>query len=204
MIDVIHIALALLQIYQSPIGRCDPVDGPKLTWTRADRQAARDMANSSVRERGASSHFVAFLDSVTIRESSAMASRWHDGRAGLGLHGVNITTHRKRWPSPLNPAVCDPRVSAAIVQDIAHVAVSKYGATSAWEIQAVFAGRFECIGDGVDGKTCTGRQQDRTTSAICERMTQRGFSCHAPISLAQLGRRMTLDEKREFVGVWMR
>lgn len=203
MIDLLHIALALLSIYQSPIGKCDPVDGPRLEWTRAERQAARDMANDSVRERGAKPIFVAFLDSATIRESSAAASRWHDGGVGLGLNGVNITTHASRWPTPLHPAICDPRVSAAVVQDIAHGCISRRGASTIWELQACFAGRFECLGDGIEGKQCTGRQQDRTTSAICERMAKRGFGCHDSITVAQLGRRLTLDERRSWRGRWM-
>jgi hypothetical protein len=202
MNDLIQIIILLMQIYQSPSGKCDPVDGPRLEWSRGERKAARDMANDSVRERGASPIFIAFLDSVTIRESSAFASRWHDHGTGLGLHGINIKTHRKRWPSPLNPAICNPRVSAAIVQDIAHDAITRHGATSAWDIQAVFAGRFECVGIGE--KTCTGEMQDRTTSAICDRMEKRGFGCYDPITKRDLGRRMTRDEKRDWVGVWMR
>ena len=97
MADLLHIIIAILSIYQSPIGKCDPPDGERLQWTRAERQAARDMANDSVRGRGASPAFVAFLDSVTVRESSAAASRWHDNGAGLGMHGVNISTHASRF-----------------------------------------------------------------------------------------------------------
>jgi hypothetical protein len=180
-------------MFPGPIGRCDPAPGDKLHWTTAERQEARDMANESVRARGARPIFVAYLDSVTIRESSAFASRWHDGGAGLGMHGINITTHRKRWPTPLNPAICSPRVSAAIVQDIAADCLTRHGASTAWELQACFAGRFQCTPNG-EGE-CTGPMQDRTTSAICERMQNRGFRCHGPITLKDLGRRMTLDER---------
>ena len=180
-------------LFPSPIGRCDPADGPKLHWTRAERQEARDMANDSVRARGARPIFIAFLDSAGIRESSAIASRWHDGHAGLGMHGINITTHRKRWPSPLNPAICSPRVSAAIVQDIAYDCIKRHGVTTPWESQACYAGRFECTPNG-HGK-CTSAMQDKTTAAICDRMQRRGFSCHAPMTLRDLGLRMTLDER---------
>jgi hypothetical protein len=180
-------------MFPSPIGRCDPAPDDKLHWTRAERQQAREMANDSVRARGARPVFVAYLDSVTIRESSAFASRWHDKGAGLGLHGINITTHRKRWPTPLNPAICSPRVSAAIVQDIAYDCINRHGASTPWELQACYSGRFECCVTG--SGTCTGAMQDRTTSAICERMQRRGFGCHDPITLKDLGRRMTLDER---------
>lgn len=186
-------------IFPSPIGRCDPAPDDKLHWTRSERQEAREMANDSVRARGARPIFVAFLDSGCIRESSAFASRWHDEGAGLGMHGVNITSHRKRWPSPLNPAICNPRVSASVVQDIAYDCIKRHGARNAWEIQACYAGRFECIGKvSKSGKVCTGRQQDATTDAICGPMHTRGFDCHEDlITLKDLGRRMTMDERLE-------
>lgn len=182
-------------MFPSPIGRCDPAPDDKLSWTRAERQEAREMANDSVRARGGRPIFVAYLDSVTIRESSAFASRWHDGGAGLGMHGINITTHRKRWPTPLHPAICDPRVSAAIVQDIAYDCMMRLGASTAWELQSCFGGRLECTPNGKG--TCTGEMQDRTTSAICDRMQRRGFNCHDAITLKDLGRRMTRDERVE-------
>ena len=195
MNELVEILFLLLQTYQSPIGKCDPVDGPKIEWTRAERQEARDMANDSVRERGAKRIFVAFLDSATIRESKAIASRWHDGGAGLGMHGVNITTHAKRWPTPLHPAICNPRVSAAIVQDIAYDCIKRHKAKNTWQLQACYAGRFECIGN-VNSKPCTGDMQDRTTDAICGRMQARGFDCHEdPITVRDLGRKMTMAER---------
>ena len=180
-------------MFPSPIGRCDPIDGPKLQWTTTERQQARDMARDSVMERGARRNFVGYLNAATTRETDGEASRWHDGGTGLGMHGINITTHRKRWPTPLHPAICSPRVSAAIVQDIAHDCITRHGASTPWEQQACYAGRFECTPNGKG--TCTGEMQDRTTSAICERMQRRGFGCHDPITLKDLGRRMTLDER---------
>lgn len=177
-------------MFPSPIGRCDPAPDDKLSWTRAERQQAREMARDSVMERGARRNFVDYLNAATTRETDGEASRWHDDGTGLGMHGVNITTHAKRWPTPLNPAICSPRVSAAVVQDIAHDCITKHKARSFWEVQACYAGRFECVGLG-NGKPCTGGMQDRTTDAICTRMK----GCHDPITLKDLGRRMTRDER---------
>lgn len=156
------------------------------------------MANESVRARGAAPIFIAYLDAATTRETHGAASRWHDGGDGLGMHGVNITVHAKRWPTSLNPAVCDPRVSAAIVQDIAFDAINRHGAVTPWDLQAVFAGRFECAPAYQGEKICTGKQQDRTNEAVCSRMKEfdRGefdkgdFDCWDAISLKDLGQRM--------------
>lgn len=190
MNDLIQILILLLQIYQSPIGRCDPKDGQKLEWTQAERDTAREMANESVRARGASPIFIAFLDAATTRESDGAASRWHDGNTGLGMHGINITVHKKRWPYPLNPAVCNPRVSAAIVQDISHDCITRHGASNPWELQTCFAGRFECTPNYKGKKICTGVQQDRTNRAICKPMSRGEFDCWDPITLEDLGERM--------------
>ena len=138
------------------------------------------MANDSVRARGARPIFVAYLDSVAIRESSAFASRWHDDGTGLGMHGLNV----KYFGEGRN--LCDPRESAEVVQGIARRAITKHGAENAFDIQAVFAGRMECSGR-VTEKTCTGEMQDRTHRAICGRMEARGFSCFDRIRLEDIG-----------------
>ena len=183
----------------SPIGKCDPIDGPKLHWSRADRkQLRRDIQDAAI-EFGASPVFRAYLDAVAVRESSGTGSRWHDDGAGLGPHGLNITSHADKWPGGDEyPAFCNPRASAVVVQAIAHRAVSKYGAANAWDIQAVFAGRFECVtGNG----ECTPEQQDRTTAAICSRMEARGFSCYAPITKKDLGPLVPMNQRRAFAGL---
>lgn len=198
MNDLIQILILLLQIHQSPIGRCDPANGPKLEWTDAERLAARRMANTSVRERGASPIFISFLNAATTRETHGAASRWHDGGAGLGMHGVNIKVHAKRWPTPLNPAVCDPRVSAAIVQDISHDCITRHGASNPWELQACYAGRFECTANYRGKKICTGEMQDRTYEAVCGRMAKDGFGCWDRLELEDLGRRMPREEREKY------
>lgn len=164
----------------SPIGQCDPVDGPKLKWTKAQRQEAREMALDHLKAKGARPVFLAFVDAATIRESSGAASRRHDGNTGLGLHGLNERYHGA------GRNLCDPRESADGVRDLIARCITRHKVSNVWEAQACFAGRFECIADAPGD--CTPAMQDRTTNAICGRMAARGFNCFAPISLGDLGR----------------
>jgi len=161
----------------SPIGKCD-THTDRLEWTRAQRQEAREMASDYLRETGAAPIFVAFVDEVGQRETSWTPSRWHDEGTGLGMHGLNV----RYFGEGVN--LCDPRESAEVVRNIARRAITKYGAKSAWEIQAIFAGRHECVtGVGM----CSGWMQDKTTAAICGRMEHRGFACHDSITERDLG-----------------
>ena len=195
-LSLVALLLASPSTPGSPIGKCDPVGGPRLKWTKAQRQEARERALDSLRERGARPVFIAYVDAVIVRESSAAASRWHDKGTGLGLGGINVTTHAHRWPAPLVPALCTPEISAAVIQDIADDILRRHKAATVWELQAGYAGRFECIGDGRGG-VCTGAMQDRTTSAICSRIERRGFDCYARITRKDLGRRLTRRERLE-------
>lgn len=164
----------------SPIGKCDPVDGDRIEWTSEQRQEARRMATDHIRAKGARPVFVAYLDAVGERETSWTPSRWHDGGTGLGMHGLNA-----RYFGGLAENLCDPRQSAEVVRHIARRAIERYGAKNAWDIQAIFAGRHECV-TGIG--ECTGGMQDRTTDAICGRMAARGVDCFARITLEDLGR----------------
>lgn len=159
------------------IFQCDPIDGPKLAWSKEQRKAARELAVIEWRRKGANGAALAYIDSVSVRESSGAPSRWHDEGSGLGLHGLNV----HYFGSDGN--LCDPRISARRVWKIAHNAIAAHSAKNWWDVQAVYAGRFECASDYRGPKTCTGEQQDRTTSAICDRMSQRGHSCYAEAKL---------------------
>jgi len=162
---------------------CDPVDGDKIQWTRDQRQGARELALEHLKAKGAKPVFLAFVDSATIRESSGAPSRWHDDGTGLGLHGLNTKYHAK------GRNLCDPRASADAVQELARRCISKHGhghGLVAWDLQACYAGRFECLGLRTEG--CTQAMMDRTTEAICGRLAKRGFDCYAPIRESDLGR----------------
>lgn len=163
----------------SPIGKCDPIDGPRLEWTKSQRQQAREMATDHLRAAGASAVFLAFVDAATIRESSGAASRWHDGGSGLGPHGLNVRYHGK------GRNLCDPRQSAEAVRDLIARCIRRHRVSNIWEAQACYAGRFECIADAPGD--CTAAMQDRTTDAICGRMAARGFDCYASIGTKDLG-----------------
>jgi len=156
------------------IFQCDPIDGPKLAWSKEQRKAARELAIIEWRRKGAKGAALAYIDSVSVRESSGAPSRWHDEGSGLGLHGLNVRYFGKYGN------LCDPRVSANVVWGIAASALVKYGAKTWWDVQAVFAGRHECV-TGIG--ECTAAMQDRTSNAIYDRMMQRGYSCYAEAKL---------------------
>ena len=203
MIEWISFLVSAMLGTSSPIGKCDPIDGPKLHWSRADRkQLRRDIQDAAI-EMGASPVFRAYLDAVAVRESSMKGSRWHDGGKGLGAFGLNLESHADKWPgTDEHPAFCNPRASTVVVQAIAHGCLDKFshgtGALVAWDLQACFAGRFECI--GIEDE-CTAEQQDRTTSAICSRMEARGFGCYEPISKKDLGPLVPMNQRRAFAGL---
>ncbi len=173
-------ALRIYTAYAHPeeVFPCDPVGGPKIKWSDEQRKAARELSVIEWKRRGANGVALAYIDAVTVRESSGAPSRWHDEGTGLGAHGLNV----RYFGGKAN--LCDPRESASRALGIARAAVLRYGANTPWDVQAVFAGRHECVtGTG----RCTGSMQDRTTAAICGRMERRGYSCHAPITRRDLG-----------------
>ena len=59
MNDLIQILIILAQAYQSPIGSCDPVDGPRIEFSRHDRQQVRRMVRRAGRDLGAAPIFLA-------------------------------------------------------------------------------------------------------------------------------------------------
>lgn len=200
MADVFYILLLLAQIAQSPIGQCDPVEGDAIKFTAEERRAVRRRIRHACEASGAAPIVCAYHDAVTVRESSGRASVRHvrgKGEAGLGPQGLSLASHARKWPGQADPDFCTPEVSFVVTHEILHRAVTHYGARNAWDVQAVFAGRFGCVGDGSRG-TCTAAEQDRTTSAICSRMAARGFDCYAPISARELGRRIPFDERQRW------
>ncbi len=176
-------ALRIWTAYAHPeeVFLCDPVDGPRIKWTADQRKAVRQLSVIEWRRQGAKGPALAYIDAVTVRESSGAPSRWHDDGTGLGAHGLNV----RYFGEGVN--LCDPRKSADRALSIARAAVLRYGAKTPWDVQAVYAGRFECVSAYRGEKTCTGTQQDATTSAVCGYMEDRGYSCHAPLTREDLG-----------------
>lgn len=188
LIDAL-IWLFMAIVYPDPIGQCQEVGGPLLEFTAAERAEVKRRNKDAARDMGHAPIVVAFLDAWAERESSYNPSVRHTlgkGERGLGLHGLG-RIHAAKYPGPWED-MCTPEASLQVASEIVQIAVRKYRAANAWDIQAIVAGRFECVRP--DLGTCTQEQQDRTSAAICGRMEARGFSCFAPITTKDLGPRV--------------
>ncbi len=181
--------------FASPIGQCEPLEGPRLKFTKAERAEVKARNMAAAEAMGWGPIFVAYFDAVAEREASYNPSVRHQlGRKenGLGLHGLGYI-HRKKWPGDWRD-MCTPEASLVVASEIAWIAVDKWGAESIWDVQHVFAGRLACVGG--PGK-CTQEQMDRTTSAICERMELRDFSCNTELEDDWMAPRVPLNRRVE-------
>ena len=179
--------------FKSPIGDCEPVDGPRLEFTPAERAEVKRRNIAAAEAMGWGPIFVAYFDAVAERESTYNPSVRHGlgkNENGLGLHGLGYI-HRTKWPGPWED-MCVPENSLMVASEIVWIAVYKYGAENLWDVQHVFAGRLACV--GAPGE-CTGEMQDRTTSAICGRMSSRGFSCNARLLGWGMAPRVPLNDR---------
>lgn len=191
--------IATLLVSPNPIGKCDQRGGPKVEFTASDRaEVYRRVRRSSIMHQEAPI-MAAYWDAVTERESHGRASIRHTrgkGENGLGPHALGWV-HRAKWPGKFSD-MCTPEYSHATARVITRIAFDKYGARTIWEFQAIYAGRFGCVGRS---GACTSRQQD-LTSHVCARMRIRGYSCHARISAADLGLKIPKDKRKSFVDGW--
>lgn len=178
------------------VGECNPVEGPGLRWTRASRTEARARVLAVFDYVGASEAFRTYAKVIGSRESSWMPGVWHDGGRGLGAMGLMISAHHDKWPGDdENPAFCWPEVSALVALEVMHRAVHNWHAGNLVEIQAIYSGRFRKI-VLEDGTVL--RAPGRTTDPnLCARLARRGVSCLAPITAADLGRRVPKHRMRE-------
>lgn len=181
--------------FVSPIGKCDPVNGPKVEYSAADRAEYYARIRASSIAHGESPITQAYWDAVTERESHGRGAVRHtkgereNGLGGLGLGYI----HHKKWPGPWDD-MCTPEYAHATARVIAQIAIDKYGAKNILDIQAVYAGRMGCVGRTGD---CPGWQQDMT-SKICPRMAKRKFSCTTPITAKDFGVRVPYSERKLF------
>ena len=194
------LSLGVALFFRSPIGECDPKDGPAVEFSDSDRaEVYRRVRRSSIMHREAPI-MAAYWDAVTERESHGRASIRHTrgkGENGLGPHALGWI-HRAKWPGDWGD-MCTPEYSHATARAITRIAFEKYGARSIWEFQAIYAGRMGCVGRS---GTCTGRQQD-LTAHVCPRMRRRGYSCHAKISASDLGLDIPKEDRKSFVDGWL-
>jgi hypothetical protein len=190
----------------SPIGLCDSADGSaRVEWTAEQAMEVRRRVKRACRQELHASPIVcAFYDAVVVRESSGRASRRHTlgkNEFGLGPMGINLASHRDKWPGrDEDPALCTPEASLMVAHAIVWRAVKRYHAESPLDVQAIYSGRWTCHTDPDTGdRRCLADPNDRTVSAICSRMRDRGFSCYDFISRDDLGQHVPLRERRAWV-----
>lgn len=216
---MLALLLALLffapPVHASPIGLCDPVDGPRVEFTPEDREEVRrrikHACEAPVSEGGlgASENLCAYYDVMVMRESRGRSSIRHkrgkdaDGtpESGLGPMALSRRWHKDKWPGDdEDPAWCTPEASLITVHAITWRAWDRYHVESLLDVQAIFAGRWECFDDPRSGfHMCYAAPSSRTVSALCPGMKRRGFRCNATLKRSDLGRKVPLRARREFV-----
>ncbi len=187
-------------VFPTPIGQCDPVEGPEVVFSDADRLEVYERVRAYSKARGDSQTAQAFFLAVAQRESHGRASVRHtrgDGENGLGPLGLNRRSHRAKWPGAWED-VCTPEVSVEIAHAIAWLAVDKYRARTFLEVQAIYSGRWVKTDKGWRADP-----SDRTVRLICPRMRKLGKSCDTLISGRDLGARVALGDRPAFVAAHM-
>jgi hypothetical protein len=165
------------------------------------RRETRARVRAACRAVGGSDLYCAIWDAVAARESSYRAGARHtigEGEHGLGVFGLSLRWHADKWPGDdEDPAWCTPEAAFAVAHAIAWAAVTRYHATNAADVQAVFAGRWRCRGEGAT-RRCQADPTPRGLRAICGRLEARGWSCWAPLRLADLGQRLPRAARRSW------
>ncbi len=197
---------ALFSLLTSPepasaMGQCDPREGPRVNWSQELRKETRKRVRNVCRNLRASPITCAYLDAVVVRESSGRASVRHTkgkGEDGLGPMGLSLKWHADKWPGKdEDPMFCQPEVSALVALAIMYRAVSRFGARNMVEVQAIYGGSWECWPDYDGNRTCVVVVKPRHQKSICGRLSQRGFSCRAPITREDLGRPIPRYRRRK-------
>ena len=205
---------------------CNDVSAPRVRWSAEAKARTRERVQAACEALGASEIVCDYDQVIVWRESfGGEASVRHmrgvdsDGTPehGLGPMGLSLRWHADKWPGDdLDPALCTPEVSVIIAHEIYWRAVTRYNAATIVDLQAIFAGRFRCT--TVDrwgwlarawpvlapvlpaaSRECWPTPTARMTSDICERMQARGHHCGRRITVADLGERVPLDERRAWV-----
>lgn len=184
------------------IGQCNPRSGAAFRWTKEVRQETRARVKHACRASGSSPLVCAFADAVVIRESSGRPGVRHrrgQGEDGLGAMGLNLASHRDKWPGKdEDPMFCQPEVSFAVAHEIIWRAFTRYQARNFLEVQAIYSGKWDCWKDPKGRRQCRAAPTHRTVKSICRRMEMRGFSCYDPITRKDLGRRTKKRDRRDW------
>jgi len=181
----------------APVGEQAPYDKATAAETRARVRAVCDYV-------GASEITCAFLDAVTVRESSGRPGARHTkgtNENGLGPMGLSLRWNRQKWPGEdEDPMFCHPEVSALVALAYMHRAYRKYDAFTMLQIQAIYGGNWACWTDEGDPKrerkVCRATPTRRTAASICGRLRARGHSCLKRIERSDLGRLVPLKDRR--------
>lgn len=184
-----------------PIPECVAVGEDPPQYSRAQRQETRDRVQAVCKAVSASPIICAYMDLITVRESSGRAGVRHvkgHNENGLGAMGLSLRWHSDKWPGDdEDPQFCHPEVSAIVALAIMHRAMIRYNAKNVVELQSIYAGHWYCEGEGRDRK-CHPRVVPRDTN-VCSRLSARGHDCWEQIDQSDLGRKIPLNKRREFV-----
>lgn len=216
-------ALALA-IGPTSLDACDPVDGPHSSWTPEAKRRTRARVQAACAATGAAPIVCAYWDVVVVRESNGRASVVHKLGAdeddvpelGLGAMGLAVRWHAGKWPGPVED-FCTPEVSFSVAHEIAHRAMSRYGASTIPEIQAIYAGSWLCADTGAPrwwrhipglrwlaellppGRECEPVVSLRVRRGTCERLAKRGFDCLTQLEVEDLGARVEFGRRHAWV-----
>ena len=183
------------------MGECSPRTGPQPIWTRELRRETRKRVRAACRHAGAAPIVCAYADAIVVRESSGRAGVRHtkgENEDGLGAMGLSLRWHRNRWPGDADPDFCRPEVSFAVAHSIMWSAVRKFGARTAVEMQAIYAGSWSCYITRDDERVCRPMVRRNHVKSTCSRMKARGFSCHAKITAKDLGDRVRKRDRQSW------
>lgn len=210
LLQLLATALILVPAREGRIGECDPVGGPRLRWTAETKAETRARVQAVCKHLRASPLICEYLDVVVCRESFCGAAGVRHTRAlgenGLGAMGLSVWWMRHLWPgTDEDPAFCQPEVTALVAIELVQRAVVRWNATNLVGVQAVYAGRFHTW---VDDEGVTHRAPGRggetlINPGLCARVNRRRLpstklaSCMAPITAADVGRRVPARHRRE-------
>lgn len=189
----------LAALAQGPqIGQCDPVEGPRIAWTKEQRAETRARVRATCRAVKAAPEVCELLDEWGERESDFRPGVRHvmgRNENGIGPLGLSKRWHRDKWPGPVEPAFCLPEASALVALDVVRRAQVRWKARNLLEVNAVFAGRFRCVTEIDGSRECFIVRHAAKDRDICRRLEQRGLDCHAELPRRAAGKRVPVRER---------
>lgn len=184
-----------------PIPQCIEPGEKNPKYSREERRETRERVQSVCRSVGASPIICAYMDAITVRESSGRAGVRHykgHNENGLGAMGLSLRWHKDKWPGDdEDPQFCHPEVSAIVALDIMHRAMARYDASNIVELQSIYAGHWYCEGEGRNRK-CHPKVRERD-ARVCTRMKARGHDCWKELEPKDLGRKIPMKDRRDFI-----